>query len=136
MIVHDDVYVETERDPWIFYECGKKGLIVLTSDTAFMKSFPHMAAVALGRTTVIAFSNNNYKSEIRGRAFIKARGTIEEALADHKHRYFIGIVTMSGNFKIRALNPLPERKTCDDRDWDSYERVCKEEGVLALAPAH
>ena len=29
------------------YECGLKNLIVVTGDALFMKSFPHMAAVAL-----------------------------------------------------------------------------------------
>ena len=39
--VHDGVYQPTERDPWIFYDQGKRGLIVVTSDTSFMKSFPY-----------------------------------------------------------------------------------------------
>lgn len=132
--VHDDVYQQAERDPWIFYECGKRNLIVITSDTLFMKSFPHMAAVALGKTSVIAFTNNNFKSEVRGSAFLKARRIIEDALRKHKGRYFIGIVGSTGTFRIRAESPLPERKTCDLPDWNSYERVCKQEGVLAFAP--
>lgn len=134
--MHDDVYQQTERDPLIFYESGKKGLIVVTSDTTFRKSFPHMAAIALGRTSVIAFSNNNYKGEVRGTAFLKARQSIEQALAKHKGRYFIGVVGMNGTFRICAESPMPERKTCDLRDWESYENVCKREGVLALAPKH
>jgi hypothetical protein len=136
VIVHDDVYVQTERDPWIFYECGKKGLIVITSDTLFMKSFPHRAAIALGKTTVLAFSNNNFKSSVRGTAFIAARKAIEGAVRAHKRSYFIGVIGMQGTFRIKAESPLPERKTCHLLDWDSYERVCESEGVLAFAPAH
>jgi predicted nuclease of predicted toxin-antitoxin system len=79
--VHDDVYPQTERDPLIFYQCGKKGLVVITSDTSFRKSFPHMAAIALGKTSVIAFSNNNYKSNVRGNAFLKALPQIEPLLS-------------------------------------------------------
>jgi predicted nuclease of predicted toxin-antitoxin system len=134
--VHDDVYQQTERDPWIFYECGKKKLIVITSDTLFMKSFPHMAAIALGRTSVIAFTNNNYKSQVRGSAFLKALPLIEKALHEHVGLYFIGKVGSAGAFNIRAESPLPQRKTCDLRDWQSYDRVCKQEGVLAFAPGH
>lgn len=59
--VHDDVYQQTERDPWIFYDRGKLGFVIVTSDTTFMRSFPHMAAISLARTIVLAFSNNNYK---------------------------------------------------------------------------
>jgi hypothetical protein len=134
--VHDDVYKQDERDPWIFYECGKKKLVVVTSDTLFMKSFPHMAAIAVAMTSVVAFSNNNYKSEVRGSAFIKARKLIEKAHATHKARYFIGIVGTGGTFRIRAESPIPSRKTCDEKDWASYERVCTQEGLLALAPKH
>jgi predicted nuclease of predicted toxin-antitoxin system len=138
--IHDDRYIQTERDPWIFYECGKSGFVVLTSDTDFMKSFPHMAAVAIAKTTVIAFSNNNYKSEVRGNAFLKALPEITAELAKHGRRrrntYFIGVVGMQGTFNVKAEAPLPHRKTCDLKDWQSYERVCATEGVLALAPKH
>lgn len=137
--VHDEVYQQTERDPWIFYDCGKRGFIVITSDTMFMKSFPHMAAIALGKTTVLAFSHNNYKSDVRGKAFILARSQIEKEIAAHRkgrRRYFIGIIGMKGTFNIRKESPLPHRKTCDPRDWESYEQVCKTAGVLALAPPH
>lgn len=138
--VHDDLYQPTERDPWIFYERGKLGFIVVTSDTAFMKSFPHMAAIALSKTTVLAFSNNNYKSVVRGNAFLKALPRIEAEIAKHQRRtkrdYFVGIVGMSGTLTIKVESPLPHRKTCDAKDWESYERVCISEGVLALAPPH
>lgn len=136
--VHDDVYQQTERDPWIFYECGKLGFVVVTSDTAFMRSFPHMAAISLAKTTVLAFSNNNYKSDVRGNAFIRARPRIEKVLSVHRrrHKNFIGVIGMQGTFTVKKEAPLPERKTCDPRDWESYERVCKYEGVLALAPRH
>jgi len=129
---HDDIYPQTERDPWIFYDRGKNDFVVVTSDGAFMKSFPHMAAIALGQTIVIAFTQNNYKSEIRGNAFLKARQRIEEAIRSHrtgrKRRYFIGVVGMDGSFKIKEESPLPHRKLCDARDWDSYKRyVMKKE---------
>ncbi|MGB6159344.1 MAG: hypothetical protein WBH45_13745 [Acidobacteriaceae bacterium] len=131
------MYLQTERDPLIFYECGKKGMLVLTSDTTFRKSFPHMAAIAHGRTTVVAFSQNNYKSEVRGNAFLKARPLIEKAFREHQRRvrYFIGVVGMNGTFRICEESPLPERKSCDPRDWESYEQVCRDEGVLAFRPA-
>lgn len=137
IVVHDDIYVQNERDPWIFYECGIKKLVVVTADTAFMKSFPHMAAIALARTRVIAFSNNKRTSEVKGDAFIKARRSIEKALRTHRgKRYFIGVVGMNGAFQIRAESPLPSRKLCDGRDWESYDRVCGTAGVLPLAPKH
>ena len=134
--VHEDFYQQTERDPLIFYECGVKGWIVITSDTGFMKAFPHMAAIALGRTTVIAFTNNNFKSDVRGAAFISARDKIEAALAAHKGRNFIAVVGTHGTFRVCSESPLPSRKTCDPRDWVSYEHVCKQAGVLPLAPKH
>ena len=138
--VHDEIYRQTERDPWIFYDRGKLGFIVVTSDTSFMKSFPHMAAIALAKTTVLAFSNNNYKSVVRGNAFLKALSKIEAEIDKHRRNsqkaYFIAVVGMTGTLTIRAESPLPHRKTCDAKDWESYERVCKSEGVLALAPPH
>jgi len=138
--IHDDLYVQTERDPWIFYECGKEGFVVLTSDTEFMKSFPHMAAIAIARTTVLTFSNNNYKSDVRGNAFLKALPEITSELAKHKrrrkNRYFIAVVGMNGTLTVKADAPLPYRKTCNTLDWESYERVCRMEGVLTLAPEH
>ena len=136
IVVHDDVYIQTERDPRIFYECGINKLVVVTSDTLFMKSFPHMAAIALAKTRVIAFANNKAKGEVRGAAFIKARKAIEKALAKHKRSYFIGVVGLPSTFRVCAESPLPSRKTCHPSDWESYERVCKKAGVLALAPKH
>lgn len=110
----------------------------MTSDTAFMKSFPHMAAVSLAKATVLAFSNNNYKSNARGEAFLKALPKIEKEIYSHRRsrRNFIAVIGMGGTFRICQEAPLPERRRCDQRDWDSYERVCKEQGVLALAPQH
>jgi hypothetical protein len=134
--VHDDIYQPTERDPWIFYDRGKRGFIVITSDTAFMKSFPHMAAIALARTTVLAFSHNNYKSDVRGRAFLKALPKIEKEIVEHQkdpgRKYFVAVVGMAGTLTVRAESPLPHRKTCDAKDWESYERVCQAEGILAF----
>jgi hypothetical protein len=137
VLVHDDFYQQTERDPLIFYECGVKRWIVITSDTDFRKSFPHMAAISLGGTTVIAFTNNKYKSDVRGKAFIKARQSIEKAIRAHrKGRYFIGIVGTDGSFRVCDESPMPSRKTCHELDWESYEAVCQKAGVLALAPKH
>jgi 5-keto 4-deoxyuronate isomerase len=136
IVVHDDVYVQNERDPWIFYECGKKGLVVVTADTAFRKSFPHMAAIALARTQVIAFANNKRTSQEKGAALIKARKSIEEALREHDKKSFIGVVGITGTFRICDESPLPARKSCHPADWQSFERVCKAAGVLALAPKH
>jgi len=138
--VHDDVYQPTERDPWIFYDRGKHGFVVVTSDTAFMKSFPHMAAIALARTTVLAFSHNNYKSDVRGRAFLKALPRVEREIARHqrepKRNYFIAVIGMAGTLTLKAESPLPHRRTCDAKDWESYARVCQAEGVLTLVPPH
>jgi hypothetical protein len=134
--VHDDVYQQTERDPWIFYECGVKNLIVVTSDTAFRKSFPHMASIALAHTSVIAFANNNHQSDVRGRAFIKALPKIEAALRAHRGKYFIGVIRSDGGFRVCDESPLPSRKTCEPKDWESYEVVCRNAGMLALAPKH
>jgi hypothetical protein len=140
VIAQDDTteYQPTERDPWLFYHCGKVGMIVITSDLRISKSFPHMAAIALGRTTVIAFTHNSYNSDVRARAFIKALPEIENAIASHRKRraYFLGVVGMQGTFRVAQERPLPHRATCDLRDWESYERVCKTEGVLPLAPDH
>jgi hypothetical protein len=136
IVVHDDLYIQNERDPWIFYECGMKKLVVITADTLFMKSFPHMAAIALAKTRVIAFANNKRTSDVKGAAFIKARKAVEAALRKHKGSYFIGVVGLPGSFRICAESPLPSRKTCHQADWDSYERVCKSAGVLPLAPKH
>jgi len=124
----DDVYDQDERDPWIFYSSGKSGKIVLTADRDFMKSFPHMAAIALGKTTVIAFTSNNYNSEARGRAFIKAKSRVFRAIRDNEAN-FIGSVGMDSTFLILERSPAPNRKYCDERDWNSYERVCKAEGI-------
>ena len=130
--VHDDIYQETERDPWIFYQRGKQGMVVITSDREFMKFFPHMAAIELGRTKVIAFTHNNFNSDVRGKAFIKARRRILAAASRYKDKSFIAVVGMEGTFRIVDDSPRPNRKQCDGRDWDSYERVCSAEGRLFL----
>ena len=137
LVVHDDEYPQIgSYDPWLFYECGKRKLIVITSDKRFMKSFPHMAAIALGRTTVLAFTNNSYESRIRSAAFIKSFPEMYEHLKRMRGKPFIGSVGMSGEFRIVQVNPWPNRVQCDQRDWDSFEDVCRQEGVLALAPSH
>lgn len=129
IIVHDTVYDRTERDPWIFYNEGKKGNVVLTTDKEFMKSFPHMAAIALGKTTVLYFSSNNWKSEIRGAAFLGAKADIMRALRKPERWPFIASIGMLGTFTIVDEKPRPARKKCDPRDWESYERICEIEGI-------
>jgi hypothetical protein len=110
------------------------GKIVVTSDKDFMKSFPHMAAISLGNTTVLAFTSNNYNSEIRGKAFIKAQGKIFRAIRQSNGVGFIGSVGMDGSFSIVERSPTPTKKYCDERDWKSYERVCASEGVKYEKP--
>lgn len=95
-----------------------------------------MAAIALAHTSVIAFANNNHKGDVRGRAFIKARPKIEAALRAHKGSYFIAVVGSDGAFRVCDESPLPSRKTCEAKDWESYDAVCKKAGVLTLAPKH
>lgn len=129
--VHDAIYARTERDPWVFYNCGKDGFIVITSDKTFTRSFPHMAAIQLGRTTVLYFSNNNYKSQVRGEAFLAARTAIMRALKRHQGVPFIGSIGKDGAFTILDNAPRPLRKLCDARDWESYRRVCQSEGIEA-----
>jgi hypothetical protein len=97
---------------------------------------PHMAAIALAKTRVIAFANNKRTSDVKGAAFIAAGNAIEAALRKHRRSYFIGVVGIPGTFRICAESPMPSRKTCHQEDWDSYERVCRSAGVLALAPKH
>lgn len=97
-----------------------------------MKSFPHMAAIEFGGTKVIAFSQNNYNSEIRGKAFIKALSRINKSIVASKKKPFIGVVGMDASFRIVEPSPRPTRKQCDPKDWDSYEQVCKAEGRLFL----
>lgn len=140
VIAQDDVpeYQQTERDPWLFYQCGKQGKIAVTTDTRLLRAFPHMAAIFLARTTVIAFTHNNYNADVRGKAFVKALPEIESAIRAHRKRKanFIALVGMQGTFRVLQEKPLPHRALCDARDWASFERVCAVEGVLALAPDH
>jgi hypothetical protein len=136
IVVHDDVYVQTERDPRIFYEAGIKRHVVITADKQFTKSFPHMAAIALAKTQVIAFAKNKGTSQQKGDALLKVRTDIEKAVREHKGQSFIGVVGIKGSFRVCDESPLPSRKTCEPADWESFERVCKAAGVLALAPKH
>ena len=53
-------------------------------------------------------------------------------MIEHRGGYFVGVVGNKGTFRISAASPRPSRKLCDARDWESYEKVCKEAGVLAL----
>ena len=104
-------------------------MVVITADKEFMKSFPHMAAIELGNTTVLAFTSNNYNSDERGKALIKARAKVLRAIRGSGRRNFIGSIGMDGSLSIVERSPHPNRKYCDDRDWKSYERVCIAEGV-------
>ncbi len=89
IIVHDDVYDQKERDPWIFYECGRKGLILITSDREFMKLFTHMAAISLGRTKVIAFTGSTYNSTVRAQSFLGAMKLIVKEIRKSGSESFI-----------------------------------------------
>jgi hypothetical protein len=126
--VHDEVYSRTERDPWIFYDQGKKDNIVITTDKAFAKFFPHMAAIALGKTTVLYFSKGDWLSGVRGEAFLKAKSKIFHALKRHGS-HFLACIGLTGTFTIVADKPRPSRKSCDALDWESYKRVCDSEGI-------
>ncbi len=101
---------------------------MITGDRKFMRSFPHMAAIALGRTTVIAFTAKNYNSMIRGRAMISARARIVRALRNNEAP-FIGSVSADGAFNILETKPKPLRLQCNQLDWDSYRRALEAEGV-------
>ena len=129
---HDTVYDQLERDPWIFYECGKKGIVVITADREFMKFFPHMAAIEVGRTKIVAFASNRHTGEAKGKAFLAAEKSIMRAIRKSKDKPFIGVVDISGKFRIQEENPRPSRKLCDPKDIASYERVCAAEGILFL----
>jgi len=110
---------------------------MVTVDGLFQKSFPHMAAVLLGDTIVITFTHNSYNAPRRAAAFLSVLGDIEKAIRKHRRKKrssFIGIVGLSGTFRIVEEKPLPHRKLCDPRDWESYKRVCEEEGVFAYTP--
>jgi len=95
-----------------------------------MKSFPHMAAIALGKTTVLFFSKNNWHSQVRGDAFLAAKSSIIHALKKQKE-HFLACIGMGGSFTIVDKEPRPMRKTCNPQDWESYRRVCESEGIIA-----
>jgi hypothetical protein len=133
IFVHDDIYNPLERDPWIFYDRGKHEMVVVTSDKEFMKLFPHMAGIALGKTTVLFFSKNNWHSRIRGDAFLAAHSRIIHALKKQPSN-FIACIGKGGSFGIVDAKPRPSRKFCDSRDWESYIRVCQVEGMQPEVP--
>lgn len=126
--VHDDIYEKTERDPWIFYDRGKEEMVVVTADKDFTKSFPHMAAVALGKTTILFFSKGSWRSSVRGEAFLSARSKIIHALKKRPSN-FLASIGIGGSFRIVEDKPTPRRKLCDALDWESYKRVCETEGI-------
>ena len=130
-------FSQAERDPWMFYLCGKRRDVIVTTDGAFRKPFPHMAAIALGDSIVLTFTNNCYNAERRATAFLTALEKIEIELqkrSRRKQRSFIGIIGITGTFRVAEEKPLPHRKLCDPLDWESYKRVCDQEGVLAFMP--
>jgi hypothetical protein len=107
---------------------------VVTSDRLFMKSFPHMAAIALGRTKVLSLSNDNYNGAVGATAFINATKAIASALDQHKGEPFIATVGMQGSLEINVVNPRPTRKACEQADWDSYLAVCRAERIKPEMP--
>lgn len=135
VIVHDEIFDNpAERDPWIFYQCGKKGMVLVTSDKTFLKFFPHMAAIRLGKTAIFYFTQNNYNSAARGRAMLNAKDRILKIIRVER-RPFIASISMGGQVTLVDRTPEPNRKQCDPQDWASYKRVCKEEGISPDGPS-
>jgi len=134
VIAHDEVFGKLERDPWIFYWTGKNDYVLVTADLKFKKLFTHLAAIRLGATAVFSFTGTTYNSDVRGAAFIKARAKILRMLRKQQ-RPFIVTVLMDGQLHLDAAKPSPSRKKVDPKDWESYERVCKAEGIDPEAPS-
>jgi hypothetical protein len=127
--IHDDVFKNPEeRDPWIFYWAGKNGYVLVTADLSFKNLFPHQAGIALGRTPVFSFTGSTFNSAKRGEAFLKARNKIQRLLIKQPWP-FIATIRLDGEVHLDEPHPAPSRKSIDGRDWESYERVCKAEGI-------
>jgi hypothetical protein len=125
---HDDLFGQTERDPWIFYWAGKNDRVMVTADLDFKNLFPHQAGIALGSTAVFSFTGKAFDSGTRGNAFIKGRAKILRMLKNQP-RPFIATIRSNGEIHLDTANPTPSRRKIDPRDWESYERVCKAEGI-------
>lgn len=97
-----------------------------------MKLVPHMAAVELGRTKVVAFASNKHTAAVKAKAFLLAEKRIMRAIVKSKDKGFIGVVDMGGGFRVQEPNPRAPRKRCDQKDMASYARVCDAEGILFL----
>lgn len=126
--VHDTLFAQQERDPWIFYWAGKNDYVLVTADLDFKRLFTHQAAITLGRTAVLSFTGSTYNSEIRAKAFLKAKSKIFRILKNQP-RPFIATIWLGGEIHLDNPNPSPNRNRVDRKDWESYERVCKAEGI-------
>lgn len=125
---HDEKFGPIERDPWIFYWAGKNDYIMVTADLSFKKLFTHQAAITFGATAVFAFTGTTYNTDIRAAAFLKAWPKLLRILK-RQPRPFIATILRDGNINLDAADPRPSRKHIDPRDWESYERVCRAEGI-------
>jgi aspartate/tyrosine/aromatic aminotransferase len=65
---------------------------------------------------------------IRGSAFVGAKAKICRIIKKQSAP-FIASIGVSGDIKLLARNPMPVRKLCTPEHWDSYERVCRAEGI-------
>lgn len=122
-----------ERDPWIFYWAGKNGYVLVTADLSFKALFTHQAAINLGSTAVLSFTGSTYNSAKRGEAFLRGKAGIFRMLKKQT-RPFIATIWLRGEVHLDSAHPSPNRKRVDPRDWESYERVCKEEGIEPERP--
>ena len=125
---HDNVFDPQERDPSIFYWAGKKGYIMITADLSFKALFTHQAAIALGRTAVFSFTGNTFNSDARAAAFLRAKPKILRMLKKQPLP-FIATIWLNGDVHLDTANPTPSRKKVHPKDWESYERVCRAEGI-------
>lgn len=128
VIAHDELFDPLERDPWIFYWAGKNDYVMITADLKFKRLFTHQAAIRLGRTAVFSFTGSTYNSNVRGKAFINAKAKIFRMLRKQP-RPFIATILLGGDVHLDTAKPSPNRSKVDPKDWESYERVCKAEGI-------
>jgi hypothetical protein len=82
---------------------------------------------------VIAFTNNNYKSQVRGDAFIKARKLIEKSLASHKGAYFVGVVGTNGVWRQANVPVNDNQKSRLSLELLSSSLVCAVDAGWAAA---
>jgi hypothetical protein len=117
-----------EQDPWAFYQCGKNGYVLLTSDKAFLGHFTHMTAIQLGRTAVFAFTSGNENMKLRGKAFVLAKSRILHAIRNNDAP-FVASIGSNGTVTLLDKRPGPMKRLCQPEHWASYVRVCRAEGV-------